>query len=90
MRHTIGILWYLVYMPHNIQNLINRRNTTMTATMAAIFAYDDRRFRYLASFLYFADTAAILLALVSNTAMKYYNNNVQRRIQADIKGAHAP
>ena len=36
-------------------------------TIAAIFAYDDRRFKYLASFLYFDDSVDKLLALVSRT-----------------------
>ena len=50
-----------------IQYLINNRNTIITITIAAIFAYDDRRFKYLASFLYFDDSVDKLLALVSRT-----------------------
>lgn len=41
-----------------------------TTTTAPILAYDDRRFKYLASFLYFCDSVDRLLAFVSSTEMK--------------------
>ena len=39
--------------------------------MAATLAYDERRFKYLASFLYLDDIDDKLLALVSRTEMNY-------------------
>lgn len=50
-----------------IQYRMNRINITMTIMMAAIFAYEDFKFKYLASFLYFCESEDRLLALESNT-----------------------
>lgn len=52
---------------HKIQNRIKSKNTTTTATIAAILAEEERKFKYLASFLYFDDSVDRLLAFVSNT-----------------------
>ena len=49
----------------------------MTSTMAAIFAYDDRKFRYLASFLYFEDMSYRLLALESSTENKQWETKIK-------------
>ena len=41
---------------------------------AAILAYEDRRFKYLASFLYFCDIVDKLLAFESRTGEKMNKN----------------
>lgn len=53
---------------------------TMTTTIAPILAYVDRRFKYLASFLYFCDNVDKLLALKSNSVKEINSNNYNMRI----------
>jgi hypothetical protein len=55
------------------QNLINNKNTITTITMAAILAYDDRKFKYVVSFLYFCEIDDKLLAFESNAENRTKN-----------------